>query len=169
MILVTPVTTILTIGHSNHPIAAFIALLQAHGVELLADIRSQPASRFSPQFGRAALERSLAEAGIAYRWFGEGLGGRPRDPVLYRPDGHPDYARMAASPRFAAALDELLAAASVARAAIMCAERDPQKCHRNQLVTPALLARGVAVRHILSDGRLLPAEAAATPVQPSLF
>ena len=162
-------TTILTIGHSNHSAPAFLALLQAHGVELLADIRSQPASRFAPQFSRAALERSLAEAGIAYRWFGEGLGGRPRDPALYGAAGHPDYARMAASAGFTAALDALLEAASKTTTAIMCAARDPQKCHRNQLVTPALLARGATVQHILADGKLLSAAPQTRPAQRDLF
>lgn len=160
---------IYTIGHSNHPAPAFLGLLQAHGVEFLADIRSRPASRFAPQFSRAALEAALAEAGIAYRWFGEGLGGRPRDPALYGPDGHPDYAKMATSPAFAAALDDLFEAASRARIAIMCAERDPQKCHRNQLVTPVLLAHGATVQHILADGTLICAASQPESAQGDLF
>lgn len=152
-----PAPILYTIGHSNHPADRFAALLKAHGIRLLADIRSQPASRFLPQFNRAALAPMLEASGIAYRWLGDRLGGRPRDPAMYDADGHPDYAKMAATRAFREGVDELLAAAAEMPAAVMCAERDPQKCHRNQLVTPALLVRGAAVRHILGDGALIPA------------
>src|SRR3546814_5151704 len=59
--------TVFTIGHSSHTAESFAGLLQGQGVECLADVRSQPASRFAPQFSRAALEGGLAGAGIAYR------------------------------------------------------------------------------------------------------
>lgn len=37
---------IYTVGHSNHPIERFLGLLQRHGIELLADVRSMPYSRY---------------------------------------------------------------------------------------------------------------------------
>lgn len=152
-----PAITLYTIGHSNHPGDRFVTLLRSHDIRLLADIRSQPASRFSPQFNRTALAASLESSGISYRWFGDRLGGRPVDAALYDGAGRPDYARMAATPAFRSGIDDLLAAAAAMPTAIMCAERDPQKCHRNQLVTPVLLAAGADVRHILGDGALLAA------------
>jgi uncharacterized protein (DUF488 family) len=160
-----PTPLLYTIGHSNHPAGHFTALLQRHGIRLLADIRSQPASRFSPQFNRTALANLLAASGMAYRWLGDRLGGRPQDPAAYRPDGRPDYAAMAASAAFSEGIDELLAGAATLPTVIMCAERDPQKCHRNQLVTPALLARGAAVQHILGDGTLSAAAPQQSPAQ----
>ncbi len=36
----------------------------------------------------------------------------------------------------------------------MCAEKEPLECHRTLLVARALVERGVAVEHILSDGSL---------------
>ena len=57
---------VLTVGHSTRPIEAFVGLLRAHGVTLLADVRSTPYSRRHPQFGRERLARSLADAGIGY-------------------------------------------------------------------------------------------------------
>ena len=95
-----PAPILYTIGHSNHPADRFAALLKAHGIRLLADIRSQPASRFLPQFNRAALAPMLEASGIAYRWLVDRLGGRPRDPAMYDADGHPDYAKMAATRAF---------------------------------------------------------------------
>lgn len=165
-----PALTIYTIGHSNHPADRFAALLGQHGIRLLADIRSQPASRFSPQFSRAALSAMLEASGIAYRWLGDRLGGRPRDPAVYDADGHPDYAKMAGTPAFQDGIDDLLAAAAEMPTAVMCAERDPQKCHRNQLVTPALLARGATVQHILGNGTLIAAaQQRPMPSQYKLF
>ena len=51
---------IYTIGHSNHPIDRLVALLQQHHIEALADVRSNPYSRFNPQFNREKLQASLA-------------------------------------------------------------------------------------------------------------
>lgn len=149
-------TTVFTIGHSNQSAAALIALLQQHGIGLLADVRSAPASRFAPQFNRAALEASLKQAGIAYRWLGRALGGKPRAP----------------EPVFHAGIVDLMALAGQQPTAIMCAERDPQMCHRTHLVTPALLQAGAEVTHILGSGELLPHDAlqqAAKPKQQDLF
>jgi uncharacterized protein (DUF488 family) len=66
-----------TIGHSDHDTAAFIALLRQHDITLVADVRSQPYSRWTPQFNREILARDLEEAGVAYVHLGDALGGRP--------------------------------------------------------------------------------------------
>jgi uncharacterized protein (DUF488 family) len=147
-------TVIFTIGHSNQTAEQFVGLLQKHRVRLLADVRSAPASRFAPQFNRAALTRSLQDAGIVYRWFGQTLGGKPRAPELV----------------FNGGIAELLEAAGNQSTAIMCAERDPRMCHRTHLVTPALLKKGATVAHILGDGTLLAHDALQQPAkQPDLF
>ncbi len=140
--------TVHSVGHSNHPIERFVALLEAAGVETVADVRSHPGSRFHPQFNKAALMNALGAAGIGYCWLGEALGGKPKDASLLDASGHPDYVKMAATPAFAAGVLELATRASSASVAIMCAEEDPTRCHRALLVTPALLAHGLRVRHI---------------------
>jgi uncharacterized protein (DUF488 family) len=70
---------VLTVGHSTRPIDDFIALLKAHGVERVVDVRTVPKSRRNPQFGQDALPGSLAAAGIEYTHM-PALGGlrRPR-------------------------------------------------------------------------------------------
>jgi uncharacterized protein (DUF488 family) len=152
------VSEILTIGHSNHPIERFVALLQQHAVAAIADVRSVPYSRRHPQFSRETLARSLVAAGIAYRFLGDALGARPRDPACYT-DGHADYDRIAARPEFAAGLAQVRAGAGRARMALMCAEREPLDCHRVMLVCRHLRtgpAQGgdLAIAHILADGTL---------------
>ena len=67
---------ILTVGHSTHPIDRFIALLQRHGVTAIADVRSQPFSRYAPQFNKAELTASLRQSGIQYVFLGKELGAR---------------------------------------------------------------------------------------------
>ena len=148
-----------TIGHSTRTLDGLVALLRAHGVRAVADVRQYPASRRHPQFARAALETSLPDAGIAYHWL-RALGGRraarPDSPhVVWRNLQFRGYADHMDSPEFAAGLDALLTIAAAAPVAVMCAEAVPWRCHR-QLVSDALLARGVAVRHITGPGEAKP-------------
>ena len=153
-----------TVGHSTHPIAEFIGLLRGAGIELIADVRRYPGSRRNPQFGARALAGSLAEAGIGYAALGDSLGGR-RATSAAAPDA-PDntgwrnasfraYADYMATADFAAGLEELERLARERRAAVMCAEAHPSRCHR-RLIADALLARGWDVVHLLPDGRREP-------------
>lgn len=140
-----------TIGHSNIPAERFTAMLRGAGVETIADVRSVPASRFCPWFSAKKLAPLLAGSKIDYLFFGDELGGRPRDPSLYR-NGVADYEAMAQRPSFQAGLNRLLAHAGRRCPCLMCSERDPLDCHRCLLVARALAARGVTVGHILYDG-----------------
>jgi uncharacterized protein (DUF488 family) len=145
--------TILTIGHSRHPLERFLSLLDAAQVTAIADVRSAPMSRFSPQFNKNALAASLAKHGVDYVFLGRALGGRPGRPELYT-DGRADYEKMAASPEFRAGLALLMEAAELHRVAAMCAEADPLDCHRCLLVGRALAEAGVDVAHVLASGEI---------------
>jgi len=148
-----------TIGHSNRSLNDFLALLHAHGIELVADIRTVPKSRHNPQFNREALAASLPPAGIDYLHLPD-LGGlrHPRPDSLnlaWRNASFRGYADYMQTPAFEKALAELLQTAALRRAAIMCAEAVPWRCHRS-LVADALLARGVPVEHIVSAATASP-------------
>ena len=148
--------TIYTIGHSTRPIDEFIALLRAHSIEQIADVRTVPRSRRHPHFSREALEQSLPAAGVAYRHFGL-LGGlrKPRQDssnIGWRHEGFRGYADYMETAEFARALDALVVWAGDAdlrRTAVMCAEAVWWRCHR-QLIADALVARCIEVRHIVS-------------------
>lgn len=147
----------LTIGHSNRPLADFVAMLQAHGVETLADVRTVPKSRFNPQFNRDALPDSLAAAGIRYVHL-PALGGlrHPRKDSTntgWRNDSFRGYADYMQTDDFARGLDELLALTGTV--AIMCAEAVPWRCHRS-MIADALTARGIPVWHIMSEQKKNP-------------
>jgi uncharacterized protein (DUF488 family) len=141
-----------TIGHSRHPWEKFLGLLQAHGIALVADVRSLPRSRFVPHVNRERLEPALAAAGIRYAWLGEGLGGRPKDEGFYDAEGRVRYDRIAASARFREQLEELISLAKTQPVAVLCSEEDPNRCHRRLLLTPALVDRVAGVLHIRGDG-----------------
>jgi uncharacterized protein (DUF488 family) len=146
-------TALFTIGHSNHSIARFLEMLAGAGVTAVADVRSQPVSRWAPQFNKEALMTTLEGCGLSYLFMGRELGGRPKEPALLT-GGKPDYAKMARAPAFRDGLAELLKESARHRVAVMCAERDPVNCHRFLLIARHLAARGVAVSHILADGEI---------------
>ena len=148
---------VLTIGHSNHSLEAFLELLASNGVTAVADVRSAPFSRFCPQFNRDALSAALKDRGIRYTCLGRELGGRSADPACYR-DGQVRYDLVARTSSFRDGLARIVDGAACHRIALMCAEKEPLDCHRTLLVAPALAASGIAVSHILADGRLEPHE-----------
>jgi uncharacterized protein (DUF488 family) len=150
-----PVLDLFSIGHSNIPEEQFLAMLRDAGVDVVADVRTTPYSRFFPWFSQKRLAASLAAAGIGYAAMGDSLGGRPRDPGLYR-DGIADYEAMAAQPDYHAGLGRLLDAVARWRVCILCAEREPLDCHRCLLVARSLAERGLTVGHILHDGSIEP-------------
>ncbi len=146
-------STIYAIGHSTRPLEDFVALLKAHGITLLADIRTIPKSRTNPQFNRESLESELPKAGIRYEHLKE-LGGlrRPaKDSIntAWQNTSFRGYADYMQTPEFASALQGLTELATGERVAIMCAEGNPFRCHR-LLVADALTARDVQVLHISS-------------------
>ena len=56
----------MTVGHSTRTVKEFVALLLAHGVKQLIDVRTIPHSRHNPQFNRDRLSRWLAGASVPY-------------------------------------------------------------------------------------------------------
>lgn len=155
-------TTIYTIGHSLHPAEHFVELLAAHAIVRLVDVRSHPASKRAPQFGKAALMAALAARRIEYTYLGRELGGRPQGAEHYRPDGSLDPERRSKADDFQAGIRQLLALARASRTVILCAEENPVSCHRKGLIAPALRRAEVEVLHIRGDGRLEPDEIEAT-------
>ena len=141
--------TLLTIGHSNHELEAFLALLEAHGVDTVADVRSWPRSRFAPQFNARSLQESLRRDRIAYVPMGESLGGRPTSPALYTGSGRADYELMARTPAFQEGTARLLELAAQGTTALLCSEREPHQCHRALLVGQQLHLDGNPVAHIV--------------------
>ncbi|HME59928.1 MAG TPA: DUF488 domain-containing protein [Candidatus Binatia bacterium] len=150
-----PKRTLHTIGHSTRTLEDFIALLKAHSIDLLVDVRRWPASRHCPQFNRESLAASLSSEAIQYLWRGD-LGGF-RKPVpdspntAWRVATFRAYADFMLTPKFEEIMIEMEAIATRSSIVLMCAEAVPWRCHR-QLLADALIVRGWAVRHIMDSG-----------------
>ncbi|MEA3200840.1 MAG: hypothetical protein QOE90_2268 [Thermoplasmata archaeon] len=141
-----------TIGHSSVPLARFLELADSQGIQVVADVRSSPFSRFAPHFSRPALESTLLEHGLHYAFLGRELGGRPEDPACYDDEGHALYWKMARTPIFEEGLARLGIWARRYRVALLCSEEDPAECHRHLLVARVLQERGIEVRHVRGTG-----------------
>ena len=144
-----------TIGHSTRSAEEFIALLRTNAITGLVDVRTIPRSRRHPHFGREVLSERLAGEGIEYRHLAA-LGGlrKPRRDSpngAWRNDSFRGYADHMLTPEFAAGVDELLEFGERRNVAVMCAEAVWWQCHR-MLLSDALVARDVDVRHIMSQG-----------------
>lgn len=146
--------SILTIGHSTHDAATFIALLHRHGVGLLVDVRRFPGSRRVPWTNRDELSERTRAAGIGYLHL-ESLGGRRRPIDNSGNDGwrvaqFQGYADHMGSEAFVSGFARLEAEARRRRTVVMCAEAQWWRCHR-RLLADALSLRGWQVLH--ADGR----------------
>ena len=146
-------------GHSTRTTKEFEALLIAHGVKQLADVRTIPRSRHNPQFNRDRLPRSLQKVGIRYHHIPElgGLRHARRDSIntAWRNASFRGFADYMQTPEFKTAVDELIRLAKMRRTAVMCAEAVPWRCHRS-LIADALLARGIHVAEITSGTHTRP-------------
>ncbi len=148
--------TLYTIGHSTRTLAELIAVLQAHAIQTLVDIRSFPVSRRLPHFNRESLDSALPAAGIRYVWM-KALGGyrkkiRDDSPnIALRNVNFRNYADHMLTPEFEEAIAELVQLGEQSRTAYMCAERVWFHCHR-MLVSDWLVAHGHTVLHIDAEG-----------------
>jgi uncharacterized protein (DUF488 family) len=147
-------TRLMSIGHSNVSFDAFVELLRAHNVEVVADVRTAPRSRYVPHFDAKPLREALGEAGVKYVFLGRELGGRPDGDEFYDDEDHVLYSRVAESEFFAAGIERLLDGATKFRVAMLCSEEDPLNCHRHLLIGRVLRSRGIEVEHIRGDGTL---------------
>jgi uncharacterized protein (DUF488 family) len=145
--------SLLTIGHSNHSAEHFRELLAEHDVEVLADVRSWPHSRYVEWADRSRIGDVTEAAGARYLFLGKELGGRPDERGFYDAAGHVLYGKVARSDEFRAGIERLLDGAARFRVAIMCSEENPASCHRRLLVAKVLLENGLTIGHIRGDGR----------------
>jgi uncharacterized protein (DUF488 family) len=145
---------VFTIGHSNHDAQTFVNLLKQHRIDVVADVRSQPYSKYATHFNADKIKSALADVGVRYVFLGRQVGGRPDDPQFYDADGYVLYDRLAASPSFLEGIERLEEDIQTCRVAVLCSEENPTVCHRNLLVGRVLIGRGVELWHIRADGRL---------------
>jgi uncharacterized protein (DUF488 family) len=150
-----PGPPVYTIGYGARSLGDFLAVLRAHGIAYLLDVRSTPYSRFKPEFSKDALGPAIEEQGIRYVYMGDQLGGQPDNPTCYV-DGKVDYAAVKRLPAYREGIDRLERAwRQGRRVALMCSEGKPELCHRGKLLGQSLDERGIPVMHIDENDHLL--------------
>ena len=127
--------------------------------------RSQPFSRYNPQFNRDALRSALLESGTQYAFLGAELGGRPPEPEFYDSEGHVLYGAVVKAERFNSGLQRLLKGSDGYRVVMLCSEEDPTHCHRRLLVGRVLAEQEISVAHIRGDGSVVHDEHLDAPLQ----
>ena len=138
---------IYTIGYGGRAPTEFLRLLQEHGIRSIADVRLRPDRASMGCYVRAkspdkGIQRLLSGAGIAYESFLE-LGNEFRDSE----DWEPRY-RELLEREGEARCQRLLAAGLPEPICLLCAEKDPAKCHR-RLAAEFLEQRGHEIQHIV--------------------
>ena len=152
-----------TIGHGYESREDFVTRLRDHGVIELADVRSFPGSRRSPQFGKEWMAQWLEEARVGYGHWPD-LGGRRKPPKekiptdgWWKVESFANYAGYTRTGEFREAFELLLHAAEDHDVAIMCGEPCWWRCHRRMIADLAVRA-GLLVQHIMPNGALSPHE-----------
>ena len=164
--------SIYTVGYGNRSIEDFVKLLQDYEIKFLVDIRSQPYSRFNPDFSKDALDKRIKQHLIRYIFMGDTLGGRPKDSSCYV-DNKVDYARVREKSFFQKGISYLHTAwEKQLHIALMCSEAKPQECHRAKLIGNILTEQNIDVAHIDETGAIktqLQINEILTDNQPTLF
>jgi uncharacterized protein (DUF488 family) len=143
------INTLFTIGYSGRSIDDFIDLLKQHKITALCDVRTTPYSARNQQFNQEPLKKALKSHNIEYVFLGAELGARPRDLSCYV-KGKAVYQKIANSTLFRNGLERIkLGMQKNYALALMCAEKDPIKCHRSILVCRNIRDWQIEIRHII--------------------
>ena len=146
-----------TIGHSNHQLTDFRNLLLKYGIDCIVDVRSIPASKYSPQFNKETLQGFLRSYDMDYQFFGFEFGARRND--SFNDSGFVDFELTVQTALFQEGVHKLTPLLEKKNIALMCSEADPLECHRFSLVGRYYHEEGLDVNHILKDATISSHEA----------
>lgn len=144
-----------TIGYGNRNVRAFIQLLQKYEIDILVDVRTNPFSRYNPDFTAKKLELHLINNHIRYLFLGNELGGKPSELDCYT-DNQVDYQKIQIKAFFKAGIDVLVNLTKEGlKTVIMCAEQSPVHCHRKSLIGDYMKSsHDFNIIHIDKDGSI---------------
>ena len=140
--------TLYTIGHSNQTYNEFLSMLQSQGINVIVDVRSVPASKYTPQFNQAPLKASLLRSGINYLHFGDQFGARRND--AFDKDKKVDFELAVQTSAFLEGVERITNGINKGyKIALMCSEAEPLECHRFAMVSRYFHEHGFDVQHIV--------------------
>jgi uncharacterized protein (DUF488 family) len=145
-----------TIGCSIHTPENFLSLLKNNNINVVADVRSTPFSKHTPQFNQDILRDFLAEKKINYIHFGDEFGAKRKEKEVYI-DGKVDFKKVVKLPVFLKGVERIEKGMQKDyNIALLCTEKNPLDCHRFLLVSKALNnLLNINISHILFDGNVL--------------
>ena len=150
-----------TIGHSTHTEEEFVSLLNLYKIDLLADVRSFPGSKYVPQFNKENMEVWLPHHDIKYIHLRELGGRRSKNKEInellvagWKNAAFRNYAAYSLTPGYEEGIDRLIDLSKENKVCYMCSEAVPWRCHR-LLISNTLVARGFSIYHIISDNNLI--------------
>ena len=142
-----------TIGHSNQSQEEFLAMLRRHGINCVVDVRSVPASKYTPQFNMEQLRGFLKHNDVQYLHFGNEFGARRTDCI--NEDGQVDFEEAVKTTAFLSGVERIKNGIEKGyHIALMCSEANPLECHRFSLVARYFHENGWDVQHILKEAEL---------------
>ena len=144
-----------SVGYGLRSPDEFLALLNSYQIDYIADVRSNPYSKWNPDFCREPIEAYLKQKGIGYVYIGDMIGGIPKDSNCYKESGKLDYQKAKAHPEFIKGINRLLTAQQKGlNVALMCGEVEPHTCHRSKLIGEVLHEKKIDLSHILDSRNL---------------
>lgn len=142
-----------TIGHSNQSQEEFLSMLRKHDIDCVVDVRSVPASKYSPQFNQEELKWFLKRNGVQYLHFGEEFGARRTD--CLSEEGQVDFGMAVKTASFLSGVDRLRNGLEKGfHISLMCSEANPLECHRFSLISRYFYDHGIDVQHIVKGTEL---------------
>lgn len=147
---------IYSIGHGNRRAETFFNLLKQYEIDFLVDVRTNPFSRFNPDFSRVKLEQICKDYSVTYLFLGDSLGGKPANRACYDANGHVLYEEVMKTDTFIQSANRLITAYNKnLKVACMCSELRPCECHRSKMIGRYLSSQNVEVQHIDEKGNLV--------------
>ena len=148
------IAPIYSIGYGLRSVEDFMALLRAYGIEYIADVRSNPYSKWNPDFCREPISAFLQQQGVGYVYLGDMIGGIPKDESCYT-EGKLDVQKAKKHEAFKVGIDRLINAhEKELSVALMCGEVEPHQCHRSKLIGEVLSEKGVSLIHIINEHQI---------------
>ncbi|MEI2811441.1 MAG: DUF488 family protein [Nocardioides sp.] len=122
-----------SIGYEGYDIGPFVEEVKVAGIDLVADVRLTPVSR-KHGFSKRRLSEALGEVGVRYEHLRPLGNAKENRPLFAGSDLEVGRARYRASlrtPEARAALNQLASWRQEHHVALLCFERDAERCHRS--------------------------------------
>jgi len=153
------IDTVYTIGYSGFLINDFVSTIKANDISLIIDVRSQPYSQYFSDYNKESLQQRLKSQGVYYRNYAKEFGARQDERRYYSSSGYLDFELYAKSSSFMSGVEKLIKSMNKGyKFALMCAEKDPSRCHRTILVARAFHDAGYKIIHLLPNNEIMTQE-----------